>query len=633
MPSQNKAVESKTESTQKESVFSGLKYAIPIIIIFLAIYGYIFSEFQQVPGPMYGGDYYFHYGIINHIYNGNLPWTCPQFQGEWAFYPWLFHLGVAAIGWLTGSVFESYVLYTPLLIVALTGFVVYFLGKELFGKTEFAVLTTLAYLGTRLYIDYIPANFTVTLMSPLFLLTLLKAYKTADRKWIAAAGVSFGLFSLSHGSALMVGGFFIFLLFAYLLFQGRLGAAFDSGNAQWNFRFDKEGLSDSLKSSLKTVLPIAVIGFVISLLYWGPVLFIYHFKILNLWNEFTQPDFAIYGGQIAKDVVLGYLFNASALSGYPQAFIMSVLTLAGIVLILTSKKDENNTFLAVAFFSGFIGYFHYFITTPLLGTNYAPVRFETFMISPVSFLLGIYAIYAICNRVGKEENRKMFLGLAFAFFLITSAININAQYNDVWTQVGRSPQSPPIAEITDWVEENTDKNAVFLSHDELSFALNGLTGRKVVFERRTHASPYVDINERIADSSVILFGNDSGKTLELLKKYNISYVYWDYNWMATIGTRPGFAFSEPMLTSPKYADYLSGYDVNYTETKWYLDPAWRETYKKYDVLAVAPAKMSLFQPWSDEFAKHLRLVKEVDVQTETGLVPGYMIYQVDYSTF
>jgi hypothetical protein len=633
-PEETEEQQTNTETEEKNNnILSGMKYAVPLILVFLVIYAYLFSQFQQIPGPMYGGDYYFHYGITQHIYNGNMPWTCPQFQGEWAFYPWLMHLIVAVFGWITGDIFKSYVLYFPLLVIALSGVIVYLLGKELFKKTEFALLTTLAFLGTRLYIDYIPASFTATLMLPLFLFTTLKAYKTTELKWIIAAGISFGLFALSHTSALPVGGLFLFILFVCMVFQGRITMGFNSESAQWNFGFEKTNFSDSLKKSVKIILPLAILGFLIGLIYWGPVLFIYHFKILNPWNEYTQPDFAIYGGQVAKDLILGYLFNIDALTSYPQAFIGSVLALAGIVLIIIGKKDKNNTFLAVAFFSGLVGYFHYFVTIPLLNTNYAPVRFETFMVSPIAFLLGIYAIYALYYKIKTQDSRKALLTIAFVYFIIVSGVTLTAVFNDQWAQVGKQPQNAAITELGTWVEKNTDKNAVFISHDELSFALNGLTGRKVLAERRTHANLYVDINQREADGGVILFGNDSKKTLELLKKYNISYVYWDYLWMATINQRPGFAFSDPMMTEPKYDTYLTSYGVNFTRANTYLDPAWRDTYKKYDVLAILPAKMSLFQPWSDEFNKHLLLVKEVQIQNGDQMLPGYRIYEVNYSSF
>ena len=196
--------------------------------------------------------------------------------------------------------------------------------------------------------------------------------------------------------------------------------------------------------------------------------------------------------------------------------------------------------------------------------------------------------------------------------------------------MARSTQNPALLEIQNWVEENTDKNAVFLSHDELSFALNGLTGRKVVIERRTHFNPYVDFDQRNADAAVMLYGNDSGKTLELLKKYNVSYVYWDVSYIQ-------FSQREPMLVRPSYEEYLGRYGVSYQPVEWYLDPAWDPLYKKYPLLAVSPAKADWQQPWSDELQKHLKLLKEVEMPLQSDgqafMGPGYRVYEIDYPSF
>ncbi|NJE05265.1 hypothetical protein E3E36_03720 [Thermococcus sp. M36] len=54
-----------------------------------------------------------------------------------------------------------------------------------------------------------------------------------------------------------------------------------------------------------------------------------------------------------------------------------------------------------------------------------------------------------------------------------------------------------------------------------------ISGRKTVLFRRTHASPFVDYNKRSADMIVVLLGNNTTKSLELLQKYGVKYVYVD----------------------------------------------------------------------------------------------------------
>jgi len=282
--------------------------------------------------------------------------------------------------------------------------------------------------------------------------------------------------------------------------------------------------------------------------------------------------------------------------------------------------------------AGTLGYMHYLVTIPLLNTNYAPGRFETFIVIPGAFLLMLYGVFFLCSLAKEGGQRNTVLIIAALFLIGFSVTNIESQYNGTYTAAGRMPQDEALLEMQSWVEANTDNNAVFLSHDELAFALNGLTGRKVVTERRTHYNPYVDFDERSADSAVILYGNDSGKALGLLRKYNVSYVYWDVNYLS-------FSQRVPMLIRPKYGDYLDSYGIKYQSVNWFLDPAFdQKTYKKYPVLSVQTAKQDWQQPWSDELQKHLRLAKEVEMQLQTSdgqsfIGPGYRIYEIDYSSF
>ncbi len=601
---------------------AGLKYALIIILVFTLIYAYMFSEFQQIPGPLYGGDYYFHFGIVNHIYNGNPPWTCPQNQGEYAFYPWLLHLTVAVIAKITGNLMVAYTLYFPVIVLLLGGVISYFLGRELFNDEKFALLLCLGWMGMRSSVGYIPANFTPFVPLPLFLLCTLRALHKRSLKWSMLTGISFGLLTLSHASALPAAGLFLLLLYIYYSFFRHIHPHFDPNEGKITFGVDGR-IRQSFRDTFWKFLPILMVGLVIAMLYWAPILFIYHFSVKNPWTDFTRPDYTVYGGEVAANVILARLFNINALTdGNIHWFILSILTSVGLIGAIRKRESSGSIFLIIAFLAGLLGFLHYIITIPLLNTHYAPIRFNTTLLEPTAFLLSVYGIFSIYNLIRGDNTRKIFLATAFIFFIIVSGIKTDANYNGKWTQAGRSSLSPALIEMEDWVKENTDKNAVFLSHEELSFALNGLTGRKQVIGRKAHYNPYVDIHERTADATVILYGNDSGKSLELLREYNISYVYWDANWLY-------FAYNEPSMIWPNYADYLTAHDVKFQPVNTYLDPAWGPKHKKYDVLAIAPAKQDPLQPWSDEFNKHLKLLKNVEMEGKTA----YRIFQIDYESF
>jgi len=81
------------------------------------------------------------------------------------------------------------------------------------------------------------------------------------------------------------------------------------------------------------------------------------------------------------------------------------------------------------------------------------------------------------------------------------------------------------------------------------------------------------------------------------------------------------------MAPPKYKEYLSSNGVTYREVTTYLDPAWSERYKKYQMLAIFPENDAL-KPWSNTLDKHLKLAFEADI----GEVPVYRIYRIDYDT-
>ena len=389
-------------------------------------------------------------------------------------------------------------------------------------------------------------------------------------------------------------------------------------------KVDKSKLGASIMRTSKIVIPIAVIGFIIGLLYWGPVFYVYKFQVKNPWGDYAV-DFGLYGLTIAKETVLGYLFNIDALSPAVsldglRALLISLLTLIGLAGAIKNRKEISSSFLAVTFATGLIGSLHYLITLPLLNATYSSQRIDSFILGPGAFILMLYGMYTLCCYLKTDTGKKVFIGCVIVLLLSLAKDRITADYTSQWTILGQSPENPATAEMASWVKENTDKNAVFLSPEELSFALNGLTGRKLMITRRTHSNPYVDIDERISDAAVMLYGNNEEKTMQLLKAYNVSYLYWDANWLT-------IAVNEPSMAQPKYKDYLDEYGVKYQQVTTYLDPAWSERYKKYNMLAVMPVSNNPMQPWSDALQKHLKLVKAVDIDGEAA----YRIYEIEYS--
>lgn len=148
----------------------------------------------------------------------------------------------------------------------------------------------------------------------------------------------------------------------------------------------------------------------------------------------------------------------------------------------------------------------------------------------------------------------------FLILLSLSAINVVNYASSPWTAAGY--REPLLREVREWVLENTAPDDVFLSSCESSFAIFSISGRKTVLFRRTHASPFVDYNKRSADIMVALLGDNITESLEILKMYNVSYVYID-----------PIVEDDSLWAPVEYRGYLESRGVNCTITWMRYDPA------------------------------------------------------------
>lgn len=597
-------------------------YPLLVIIPVALILTYIISGFQQLPGPLYGGDTYWHLGDVINIYDGNPPWSNPQVNGEYAYYGWIIQFLAAIFAKISGLSPMSAYLYFAVVATVIAGFISYFLGLEFFNDRKFALLLCFAWIGLTPYLSTSVGPMAWFLFMPLFILFLLKAVKTTSIVYSVLAGVSFGLVSLSHTAGLPAAALILLVFFLYdsILKYSSFGFSPDEMRTKLSLG-DRDKIKSSIWKNTMFLLPVAIIGVLISLLFFGPILFIYHGKTPNPVQEFTREDFSKFGTDIGISLLEGSFFNLPTLNAglkegnilYILLFIFSAISLLGLYYVFRNRHGLNGMFLLVLLLAAFLGGFHYFITTPLIGKELLPTYLYGSIMRTAGYLFFVFGIYGSYRWIPQQNLKRIVLVLAFILILIITGITINNTYQDKWIKdVAMSPQNPAQIEMVNWIRENTDRNAVFLSHEELSFALNGLTGRKVMIFRRTHFSPYVDINERIADAVVILYGNDTKKSMELLKKYDVSYVYWDVNWGY-------FASNEPSLTSLEYADYLSDYGVKFQRVNTYLDPAWTPQSRRYNVLAISPAS-------TDNINKHLKLVKEFGIGEDVY----YRIFVIDY---
>ncbi|MFH1174457.1 MAG: hypothetical protein V1725_04945 [archaeon] len=525
--------------------------AVAISVLLFLLWLPLFLQLKQIPGPLYGGDTYYHYGHALHIHDSGNPFTNAHYLGEYEAYPWLTHMVIALLAWIAPlSFLEVFILLAPL-VFTIGGFLLlYWLCKKFMSRTLSLACAMLWVSQGAIYV--LPTWIASFIMAPLVIILIFFAKKPVER---VIAGVVLGLACIQHLVA-FIGG----LIFCTLMFVANV----------WANR--KHAFLEVKKQALH-FLPIIGIGIAVGMLWlWAP-LFVYHYHSLNPWQEYTMNGNVIV-------YVFGQLANMFLnFSSIPRT-ILSLLALAGFALAFFKKKPFEHLVLL----TGIIGVLHPIITQPLLGTSFGYYRFPIF-ITLAGYLYAFHAI-GCASVLIKQKNLHYYVagGIVILSIFLTLG-SISAFKQDKWGQVGMqySPTDQAMATMFELIRNNTNPYDVFLtSHGETGFALHGTTGRKIVIMRRTHASPFVDADIRMAEAAVLLYGNDSKEQQRLLDKYDVKYFFDDYYAFSSRQNCMQYwsMFAENndagyvcLATSPQYEQYLRNNGITTQPVRIRLDPA------------------------------------------------------------
>lgn len=567
-----------------------------LLIVLIAITYNLLSGFQQLPSPVYGGDIYFHFGVINNIYSGNAPWTHNHFINEYAHYPWIMHLIVAYLALLTGMQVMTAAIYFPILTTAAAATVAYLLGIAIFNNRSIALLMSL-YWATFQVPNTAASPFAELVIFPLFILALARSDDTLrSRIW---AGITFGLCGLAQVVTWIAGIMTLALMWAGKVITAH--ASYEGGKLS----FHPKGLAGTIWRQIKWFLPIAITGLPIALLFWGPPIFAYHGATPNNWSEYVSlgPTLTF---SIALDTLRIWFFNTDSW----LLLITSAGTLLGLALAFRSPR--RFTLPLIVGLVTIIGLLHPFIKE--VGIGFYAFGYIYDMARGLLLFTSVYVMYKSLSGTP----RKAFYFLALAFFIINAHATFITFDNDRWVQVGRSPNYQ--YNLAEWITASTPNDAVFLSpNEETGFALNAMTGRKVVIARRTHASPFVDVNQRAADAAIILYGNNDTLIAELVGKYGIKYLYEDfYSSQAVAQCGQGFdRLSDPaasdialscLMTDPSRENYIKQAGITTTKVHTRIDPA-STVAPRFAMIAIKPGNMS---KWLAEHSIPLKQVNAGD---------------------
>ena len=598
---------------------------IGIILMYLFLQNGIISQYKALPSPIYGGDYYFQLGSINHIrYGGNPLGSSSVLDSEPGFFILYSSLVAVFANLLSLESIEAMFYFSQLLI--LTSFiVVYYFLYYLFKDKTLALLGVVIYLPITRFPVLKYTEFTIVLMMPLFFFSMFYLLKIRGLKSGVIAGIVYGLCAISHGAAFFVINVFFMVLFLYMAFFQYilLNKDLKGDRIRIKLNLDKSSLKRNLSHILKLFLIVFVIGFSISLLYWFRPIFIYHGKtsgVVTASYPLTSPE---YQSNFLMNFLRGNFLNFRNFITSFTSISFSVGVISLFLYFLSEKLKFWDKLIAnyicLVFLTAIFASFHFFLTEPLLGINFHPTRPMMFTMPIAKTILVLFGISSLIHLIKIEKYKKyLILVLLVSVLIQQPSILSDSIENNVWTKSGRSPLPEHFEEMSKWVIENTDVNDVFLSTNELSFAFNALTGRKGVVTRRvSHHSPFLDIDQREADLAIILYGEDDSKRRELLKKYDVDYLYWNYYWIQSEYTidQNGKIVSwyDPLVTrdTPYFREYLDRYNIRYYPLNTYPDPSKRGVeYAKSDLLFIVPQYRSLEQPWMEGLDKYMSLVWE-----------------------
>ncbi|GEM_PF-6310024 len=190
--------------------------------------------------------------------------------------------------------------------------------------------------------------------------------------------------------------------------------------------------------------------------------------------------------------------NPIVLSQY--AFGLSPLLVAMAVLgIGKSTKRISFVFIALTAYSFFLGAY--------------PERVFTFSIIPASLLAGIgFARY--WKMFSSEKNVQAALVLVL---VIASLFVFNYSY-------ARAELRQEDKAVLDWAQQNTEKNATIAARWQVSGSwIPFLAERKNILGSFQESVP--DYMERRRDLDAIFSSNDKAKIIEIMGKYNATYIY------------------------------------------------------------------------------------------------------------
>lgn len=528
--------------------------AILITLIVFLIYLNFAGTLHTLPNPVFGGDYYRDRGFVKNIVEGSPVWSDGFYLNEIQYYPYLMFIIQAGVVKATGFSVDQVFIYFPLLMLLLAALIWYKLGEHLFKSKTWGLVNLSALFGISFFYGMKSSDWGLFVFVPLFLYLWLRYEQTEQKKYGLWMGVVLGILALVHGGRFLA-AFSLLAISIVIFFLLELPK-----------NPEKLPLSSHIKNLLKKNFLkyyfIFLIGIGIALLFFLPLYLRYQMHSVNLVTVWGDANINKMGLSWAGAIFKSLFFNTSKII----LLISSLVSLLGLLFLLLAKKNHEQKWLLTIAAANLIAIQHHLITRPLLGTYFNPGKLELLTyLAPLFFTLGLMVLANSGEKLLKHPASKKTIALAGIFVLLIPAFYVNYQdsQNSQWTKYGQQQNAyvDSLYTMGDWITANVNNDETILSNDESGFMLAVLSGRKVMLTRRTHASYYVDIDQRIADAAVAMYGPNLNLSKQLLQKYKVKYLYVDQ-----------YLLSGQMRVRTDLKEYLTKNNVSFSEV-----------YDRYDI--------------------------------------------------
>ena len=427
---------------------------IALIIFYIYSQISLISQYNALPSPILGGDYYYQLGHVNHIAEGGGLLKGSNIFGNLPGYLPFYSVLVVGFSLITGLEPMYAMLYFSPVLIAIAFFVMYLFLNRIFDNKEASLITLFLYITISSSFIFKYSKFTGFVLMPLFYLFLVRSYENNKLSDLIICGIILGLLGISHTIAFISG---MAVLFVFLIYYN-LVRFFD-------FKAKKLKIVKSdFNIAIKTFLIIFAIGFIIAQLYFFKPLFVYGLKTSPHYIEWNGLDFS--SGKVMwvffVNTIKGTFFNFNGFY-----IITSLLSIAGLALFIMSKKTAKSKIVAVLLAAIFLGTFHYFATMLLLGTNFYPERMNDFLFFFVGLILICFAVKYFLQKVPHKYVKV----LVVIVLILIAAYNVASfkeyKFTNQWVQNAKAPLDERFAEMRDFVFENTDVNELLKKINEV----------------------------------------------------------------------------------------------------------------------------------------------------------------------